>query len=120
MKRLLCIFALVAFSFSLYAAVGAVSASKGPVITEITPGSPEDLLLAAFSSSFSEEWIDAYLIDTSLFRASYTSHLALILPLENILLFKSSDFYTLYSQKNGITVSVKLDGMKICEILFSA
>lgn len=117
MKRLLCLILVLSVAIALYAeAVGAVSASKGPVITYVPEGSPEDMLLSAFSQAFSEKWIDDYLINTRLFRASYTSYLASILPLENILLFRNGDFYTLYSQKNGITVSVKIEDMLISEI----
>ncbi len=117
MKRFLCFLLALNATLSVYAGtIGAVSASRGPVIISAPEGSPEAMLLSAFSNPFSEEWIDDYLINSKLFRASYTSYLASILPLENILLFRNDDFYTLYSQKNGITVSVKIEDMLISEI----
>ena len=120
MKRLLSVITLAFITASLHAAVGAVSASNGPVITEILPGSPEEKLLQVFSSPFTEDWVESNLIDSRLFRASYTSYLASVLPLENILLFRTSGFYTLYSQKSHAAISVKLDGMRICEIQLPA
>ncbi len=117
MKRIAVLLFLLSLFSSLFASVS-VSSDKGSLITEIKSESDEERILKAFSSEFTENWIESYLIDDSLLVKSYTSALSSALPLENSLLFRKDGFFIIYSQKSNAEIILSLDNGKISSLYF--
>lgn len=108
---------MLSFLFALSASVS-ISSDKGALVTDIKSESDEGMILKAFTSEFSEEWIKSYLSDDSLLIKSFTESLSSHLPLENILLFKKDGFYIIYSQKSGDEIIISLEDSKISSLYF--
>lgn len=117
MKRFILLIMLLALSL-FFLSSAAITSSKGTLITDVEAGSAEESLLKAFYSPFSEEWIEQYAEDDTLLKKSYTSYLASILPLKNILLFKKDGFYVIFSQESKDEVVLLLKDNKISELYF--
>ncbi len=117
MKRIAVLLFVLSLLLSLSASVS-ISSAKGALVTAVKSDSEEERLLKAFSSEFTEKWIESYLADDSLLRKSYTSALSSCLPLEDMLLFKKEGFYIIYSQKSKDEIILSLDDGKISSLYF--
>lgn len=113
MKRLLTI-ALIFIAFPLCAAIAPVSQILGPVAIEIESGALSEIARNAFVDYFSPEWLEKYTVDDDLFAVSYSSTLASILPMGNLIFGKEGkDGLSFYSQDTMIEVSLVFSDGKI-------
>lgn len=113
MKRFL-IIALMLIAFPLTAAIAPTSQRLGPVAIDVKKGSLSELAKEAFNDYFSPEWLEKYSINDDLFALTYSSTLASILPMDNLIFGKEGkNSLSFYSQDTMIEISLVFSEGKI-------